>query len=82
MVCVDSVGKEELMIKLAVHYETVIVVNEAKYEQVLALNLSPDLFSTNREDGWIEVIRKSEREERLYDVMCVPSVGGARARSA
>ena len=27
-VCVDSVGKEELMIQLALHYETIIVVNE------------------------------------------------------
>lgn len=26
--CVDSVGKEELMVELAKHYDTVIVVNE------------------------------------------------------
>lgn len=27
--------------------------------------MRPDLFSTNREDGWIEVISKFERVERL-----------------
>lgn len=26
--CVDSVGKEELMVELAKHYDTIIVVNE------------------------------------------------------
>jgi hypothetical protein len=28
LICVDSVGKEELMVLLAEKYETVIVVNE------------------------------------------------------
>jgi hypothetical protein len=28
LVCVDSVGKEELMILLAIKYETIIIVDE------------------------------------------------------
>ena len=28
LLCVDSVGKEELMVQLANHYNTLIVVNE------------------------------------------------------
>lgn len=66
LVCVDSVGKEELMVSLAIKYETIVVVNEQKFEMITALNISPHLFSTNRSDGWIEIIRKHEREERLY----------------
>jgi hypothetical protein len=36
-----------------------------RYEMIVALNLRPELFSTNRDDGWIEVIRKHNRYERL-----------------
>ena len=64
-VCVDSLGKEELMVALAEKYQTIIVVNEDRYALIQSINLRPELFSTNRDDGWIEVIRKSERASRL-----------------
>ena len=31
LICVDNLGKEELMIALALKYETLIVVNEDRY---------------------------------------------------
>ena len=65
LICVDSLGKEELMIALALKYETLIVVNEDRYQLIKAINLQPELFTTNRNDGWIEVIRKCDRQNRL-----------------
>lgn len=67
LICVDSIGKEELMIALAEQYETVVVVNSDRYEVLLSIGARTELFSTNRDDGWIEVIRKSERAERLKE---------------
>jgi acylphosphatase len=40
-------------------------VNEQKYEMIKALNLKLEYFSKNREDGWLEIIRKHEREDRM-----------------
>lgn len=65
--CVDSVGKEELMVQLAQHYKTLIVVNEQRYEIIQAMNYYRDHFTTKKDEGWIEVIRKGEVGERLKE---------------
>lgn len=65
--CVDSVGKEELMVILGQHYKTMIVVNEQRFEMILAMSYHIEMFTTNKAEGWIEVIRKGEIDERLKE---------------
>jgi DNA cross-link repair 1B protein len=71
LICVDSVGKEELMVQLAEKFETVVVVSQQRFEMIQSINLRPELFSTNHDDGWIEVISKFQREERLKNKNCI-----------
>ncbi|CAK94931.1 unnamed protein product (macronuclear) [Paramecium tetraurelia] len=81
--CVDSVGKEELMVELAKHYDTVIVVNEQRYEIVTAMNFYVEYFTLDKTQGWIEVIRKGEVEERLKDknTIAITATGWANTTS-
>ncbi|KAL4433126.1 hypothetical protein ABPG74_010821 [Tetrahymena malaccensis] len=65
LICVDSVGKEELLVFLSKHYETLIVVNEQRYQSILCMDIPYQLFTTNRDQGWIEIIRKNEKHERM-----------------
>ncbi|KAL4481424.1 hypothetical protein ABPG72_010577 [Tetrahymena utriculariae] len=65
LICVDSVGKEELLVFLSKHYETLIVVNEQRYQSILCMDIPFQLFTTNRDQGWIEIIRKNEKQERM-----------------
>lgn len=71
------------MVELAKHYETVIVVNEQRYEIVLAMNFHVDYFTTDKEQGWIEVIRKGEVEERLKEkhTIAITATGWANTTS-
>lgn len=38
LLCIDSIGKEEMLIKLAEHFKTRIVVNEIRYSNILCMN--------------------------------------------
>ena len=66
LVCVDSVGKEELMQALAIEFKTKVIVNRKKYQMIEKLNMNMNYFSMDPEDGWIEVIRKDTRWDRMY----------------
>lgn len=41
------------------------MVNEDRFSAIRCMDLNIELFTTNRSEGWIEIIRKSDRKERL-----------------
>lgn len=62
----DSIGKEEAFIALAMYFKTKIILNEERYtyiEQIFEEKTS-QLF-TKEGKGWIEVIKRGEKEQRL-----------------
>lgn len=80
LISIDSLGKEDLLIHLAEHYKTPIVVNSERYKNIKTMNLRPEIFTTNYYEGWIEVITKKERKQRLYDnptekTLCIIATG-------
>lgn len=59
---VDSLGKEELLVLLAEHFNTLIVVNEERYKNLVSIGFYTKLFTTDAKKGFIEVIKKIERD--------------------
>ncbi|CAG9313598.1 DCLRE1B_1 [Blepharisma stoltei] len=57
---IENFGREHLLIDLSLHFNTRIVVNQSMFNRIQLLNVRPDLFSTNEEDGWIHVVSKAE----------------------
>lgn len=66
LIAIDNLGKEEMLIELANMFNTLIVVNETRYTTLQAIGLYLEKFTTNPEEGFIEVIRKPQIEEKLY----------------
>jgi len=85
LISTDSLGKEEIFIKLAEHYQTLIVVNESRYSSILAMDMRPELFTTNKDEGWIEVITKDQKWKRLKEykqkVICITPTGWVNLES-
>ena len=48
-------GKEEVLINLAQDFETLIVLDESRMRKIKQMDLRPELFTTNSEEGWIYV---------------------------
>ena len=65
LIAIDNLGKEEMLIELANLFQTLIVVNETRYSTLRAIGLYLDKFTTNPDEGSIEVIRKKQIEEKL-----------------
>lgn len=64
-IAMSALGKEEICIKLAERFQTLIVLSEEKYRNMVILNIRPELFTTDPKEGWIEIISKRIREERM-----------------
>ena len=65
LIAIDNLGKEEMLIELSNMFQTLIVVNETRYSTLQAIGLYIDKFTTNPDEGFIEVIRKPQIEEKL-----------------
>ena len=77
--CVDSIGKEDLMVDLSQYFSTLvskkhtqfefistqIVVSEERYRNTFLMGFPIERFSTNTEEGFIEVITKPERKQKI-----------------
>jgi hypothetical protein len=50
-----TLGKEEILITLAEKFETLVVVDEDRYRKIKIMDLRPELFTTDRNAGWIHV---------------------------
>ncbi len=64
-IAVDSLGKEELFIILADFYNTKIIVNNERYKKLKLIDHRLDVFTLDKNEGWIEIIKKSERDEKI-----------------
>nr|XP_009937352.1 PREDICTED: 5' exonuclease Apollo [Opisthocomus hoazin] len=59
VVCVYSLGKETLLVDLAVEFSTWVVVSPWRLEQMRLLEL-PDVFTTEEGAGWIRAVDVAE----------------------
>ena len=59
------------------------MVNDVRYRNIVTIDFKKECFTTNRSEGWIEVIRKDQRQERLADksesCICITATGWANA---
>ncbi|CAI2367870.1 unnamed protein product [Moneuplotes crassus] len=55
-------GKEEVFASLAKEFKTKVIVDEERYRKIQLLDLEPELYSTNPDDGWIHIKTKEERK--------------------
>lgn len=59
------------------------MVNEDRYKIIQAINFKLDYFTTRMEEGWIEVIRKGEIEQRISEKsvpsICITATGWANS---
>ena len=46
-IAIDTLGKEEILVALAEHFKTLIVVDEMRYSSLCSMNLRTELFTTN-----------------------------------
>ena len=54
-----------MTVELSLRYETLIVVNDIRFQMIKEIDLNPSIFTTDRSKGWIEIIRKVDRIQRL-----------------
>lgn len=73
----DSLGKEDILIALAKEFDTRIWVAPIRYKNLLSIDLSPECFTTERNDSWIWVVNKKERDQlKLEKVNLVITLTG------
>ncbi len=71
LLCTDSIGKEEIFVVLAKHFQTLVVVNEERMANIGLMDIDTACFTTDPADGWIEVIRKGEKQRRMAAGGCI-----------
>lgn len=64
-VALDTYGKEEVLEHIAKELEVYIVVEEQKYEILRAMGRDLELYTTNYDEGFIQVITKRRMGEYL-----------------
>mgnify|MGYP002784182343 CR=1 FL=1 len=62
-VALDTYGKEEVLEHIAKELEVYIVVDEQKYEILRAMGRDLELYTTNYDEGFIQVITKRRMGE-------------------
>ena len=65
IIAMGALGKEDICAKLAEFFQTLIIISEEKLLQIKALNMRSDLFTTDKNEGFIEIISKKKRLKRL-----------------
>lgn len=59
-----NLGKEEILVELAEHYKTKVIVSPDRYKDILAMDCDISKFSTRDEDGWIFVKRWKDKNTK------------------
>lgn len=67
IIAMGATGKERIMVNLAQHFQTLIILEEEKLLRLKAMEFRDDLFTADKTQGWIEVIRKRDRTVRLEE---------------
>lgn len=61
----DTYGKEEVLEAVAHHYDTYILVDERRYETLKSTDYDIELFTTNIDEGFFQVVDK----RKLFDAL-------------
>lgn len=61
----DYYGKEEILIQVARELDLIIVVDEQRYENIIAMEFDREIFSTNPEEGRLEIVQKTKLYQKL-----------------
>jgi DNA cross-link repair 1B protein len=56
----DNIGKEEMLVELAKQMETLVVVTNTRYQNILHMGFDHHIFTTDVSEGWIEVVPKKQ----------------------
>ena len=59
-----NLGKEEILVELAEHFSTKIVVSKERYLDVISMGFSHELFTTREDGGWIFVKSSKSKMNR------------------
>lgn len=54
----DHYGKEEALVHIAKVFDTIIVVDEQRYETILTMEFDREYFTTNPSEGLVEVVAR------------------------
>lgn len=52
-----NLGKEEILVELAKHFKTKIVVNNERYKDIICMDFKPEMFTVKPEEGWIFCVK-------------------------
>ena len=63
----DYYGKEEALVHIARVFDTIVVVDEHRYETIITMGFDREYFSTNPDEGLIEVVPRKLLHERLIE---------------
>ena len=63
--CVYDLGKEEIFIELAKYFKTKIIVSESRYNAISLCEIDMNYFTTNENEGFLEVSRRGEVDKKL-----------------
>lgn len=58
-----ALGKEDICVKLSRHFQTLLVIKEEKLEQLKSIDYNTEIFTTDKEKGFIEIIKKYEKDK-------------------
>lgn len=67
-----TIGKEEIAVELAKHYNTKIVVDKNRYMNMRVLDYHKDLFTINSKEGFIHLtggINSKKVKEKIEEGM-------------
>ena len=67
IIAMGATGKERIMMSLAQHFQTLVVLAEDKLQRLKAMEFRDELFTSDKNQGWIEIIRKRDRTVRLEE---------------
>lgn len=59
-----NLGKEEILISLAMYYDTKVVVSKERMEDIISLKMLSKYFTTDVTEGWIYVIQGTNDAEQ------------------
>jgi len=67
LLATDSIGKEEVFVVLARRYRTRILLNAERYSYAKCMGIDLSLFTREKHNTWIEVVKKAHAENRLRE---------------
>ncbi|KRX05791.1 hypothetical protein PPERSA_02323 [Pseudocohnilembus persalinus] len=62
-IAMGALGKEDICVKLSRHFQTLLVIKEEKLEQLKSIDYNTEIFTTDKEKGFIEIIKKYEKDK-------------------